>query len=151
MSTNAVISIKDHDKYRAIYCHWDGYVEHTGNVLASHYNTIEKAEQLISLGDISFLDKHVAPEGGVEHTFEKPLDGVTIAYHRDRGEPLRGPREFMSLSQMIRSFSSCTYIYVCEAGQWQYCTDRNYELRPIPGFDVSHDIDTPIKSTDITL
>lgn len=67
-----------------IYCHWDGYPSHNGKLLLENYNTPEKVDALINMGSISILDKSMeAPEG---HTFDTPVDGYTIFYHRDRGE-----------------------------------------------------------------
>lgn len=40
-------------KSLAIYAHWDGYPSHMGKMLLNHYNTQEKAEELVRLGDVS--------------------------------------------------------------------------------------------------
>jgi len=80
---------------RAIYCHWDGYPSHQMPILTENYNTVEKVRELMELGDISSLAPKVKPDEGEEHSFNKPhrdkegnLD-IVVAYHRDRGEPLR--------------------------------------------------------------
>lgn len=87
MSTNSKIGIQNTDgTVSAIYCHWDGYPQHNGVMLTEHYKNREKVQQLINLGSISSLGKYVFPEG--EHDFNKPEDGTTVAYHRDRGEDL---------------------------------------------------------------
>jgi len=42
-----------------IYCHWDGYPSHNGTILQEHYNTPEKVDALLVLGDMSVLgDTH---------------------------------------------------------------------------------------------
>ena len=74
MGTKANIGIIDSNgQIRRIYCHYDGYPAWTGRILAENYNTTEKVEALISLGNLSTLDT----------TLE-----TCSAYHRDRGEPL---------------------------------------------------------------
>lgn len=87
MSTNARITLKKlSGERKSIYLHWDGYIEHAGLLLQLCYDTPEKIEKLLELGDISALYEHLEPTE--EHSFDKPQQGVTIAYHRDRGEPL---------------------------------------------------------------
>ena len=43
MSTRSMICMKDEgDKYKCIYCHSDGYLEHNGAILIDHYKDKEK-------------------------------------------------------------------------------------------------------------
>ena len=42
-------------KSLAIYAHWDGYPSHTGQQLLDYYNTQEKAEELVRMGDMSSI------------------------------------------------------------------------------------------------
>ena len=89
MATRSRIAIEDQDgTVRSIYCHFDGYPEYNGVVLKENYQTQEKVEQLIALGSISSLKPLVAPPEGAIHTFDNPLEDVTVAYYRDRGEEL---------------------------------------------------------------
>lgn len=39
-----------------IYCHWDGYLSHNGEILQEHYNDVDEVDQLLKLGDISALE-----------------------------------------------------------------------------------------------
>jgi hypothetical protein len=84
MRTNARIIVDTGGVFRSSYVHYDGH--HILPILRKHYNTPEKAQELIELGDLSSLGKKVAPEKGTQHTFNNPCSGVTVAYHRDRGE-----------------------------------------------------------------
>lgn len=61
MSTRSFICKYDADKkaYRAIYCHFDGYVKGVGAMLDANYNTESKVNALLDLGDISSLDATV--------------------------------------------------------------------------------------------
>lgn len=89
MATRSRIAIEDQDgTVRSIYCHWDGYPEYNGVVLQENYQTQEQVEELIALGSISSLKPLAAPPEGATHTFDDPLENVTVAYHRDRGEEL---------------------------------------------------------------
>jgi hypothetical protein len=56
MSTRSVIGILQDDKsVNSVYCHFDGYPEHTGYFLKKFFDTTEKVQNLISNGDISSL------------------------------------------------------------------------------------------------
>ena len=104
MSTRSYIGIRNSDNtIKAIYSHWDGYVEHNGRILFENYKDKEKIESLLELGDISSLDKDIAPPEGVEHSFDNPAEGVVVAYHRDRGEDYSAPMEFKNDNALDKS------------------------------------------------
>jgi hypothetical protein len=91
MSTRCLITHKTKDnKYKSIYCHFDGG-EHVKSVLNKHYTDIEKIDALMELGDLSALYPRLEPDEGERHTHHRPADGVTVAYHRDRGDPYNKP------------------------------------------------------------
>lgn len=75
MSTRAKIAIRRKDgSFQGIYCHFDGYLNYTGEILEKFYDTTEKVEKLISLGNLAKLGF-------------KPAD--CFAYCRDGGEDLK--------------------------------------------------------------
>lgn len=106
MATRSRIGIVNEDgTVSSIYCHWDGYVRGVGSTLVNHYTDRDKVKRLIALGSISSLRERVEPynplkgyaEGKAkdilerlnpaeEHSFDRPAEGVTVAYGRDRGE-----------------------------------------------------------------
>jgi len=95
MSTRSMIGIRYADgTVKANYCHNDGSIEHNGKILLESYNTKEKVEALLALGDLSFLGSKIEPDQQKPHTFDDPQDDVVIAYHRDRGEYLNPPASF---------------------------------------------------------
>jgi hypothetical protein len=54
MATRARIGIQLSDEsVLSVYHHWDGYPEWLGRILRTHYNTKEKAAELIDGGDMS--------------------------------------------------------------------------------------------------
>ena len=87
MSTRSTIWVQTGNTLKGIYCHNDGYLDGVGETLLKYYNTLEKVQELISLGSLSVLAENIKPTGGL-HNFDNPQNGVTIAYHRDRGEDL---------------------------------------------------------------
>ena len=111
MATRSRIGIENEDgTVSSVYCHWDGHPSGNGRTLIDHYPDREKVKELIDLGAISALKENTYPKEpmpdiiGVRmlksfkvipnsvHTFDTPQEGVTIAYHRDRGEDLQEAR-----------------------------------------------------------
>ena len=128
MSTNSTISIKRKDGTQtSIYGHWDGYIKGVGVTLQLAYNTAEKVEELLKLGDLSSLRYHTEPKEG-KHSFDEPQSDVCIAYHRDRGEQFRqsgGRQQF-------------NYIFDEDEAVW-YCENEQHiddtEAETILGLD----------------
>jgi len=56
MATRSYIGKRLEDgKIRYIYCHFDGYPSHNGEILVEYYSTEDKVTGLIDLGDMSSL------------------------------------------------------------------------------------------------
>lgn len=55
MSTRSSITVQIGDKVKSIYCHFDGYPGNNGNILLNNYNSQDKAESLVCMGDMSAL------------------------------------------------------------------------------------------------
>ena len=94
MSTRSMIAKQiAEDEYLAVYCHQDGYLSHNGALLLDCYNTPEKVDALLALGELSHLgkDMEAAPH---EIADLKGMEGVTVAYCRDRGEAYRKPESY---------------------------------------------------------
>ena len=120
MSTRSRIAIENQDgTVRSIYCHFDGYPEHNGAVLFENYKTQEKVESLVSLGAISFLQEEIEIPKGVKHNFQNQVKGITVAYHRDRGEDL-SIEEHENVEDFIRGdVEEYGYIFTA-AGEWLF-------------------------------
>jgi hypothetical protein len=123
MATRSRIAIETTDSFgnkviKSIYCHFDGYPSGVGKTLMENYQDREKVESLISLGDISFLMEEIIPTG--PHSFNSPQPGVTVAYHRDRGEFLHPPRVNSSVSEFFLSdIEEYGYLFT-EEGEWLF-------------------------------
>lgn len=128
MGTRSTIAILREDGTVAkIYCHWDGYLEHNGRILFEHYNTAEKVEELIALGDLSSLGKEI----GVKHpfspdynvpgdsdTWNRLYDNMCTAYGRDRGEEGTKANVYPDLETYEFKASFEEYNYVFMHGEW---------------------------------
>lgn len=59
MATRSTISIENADgTITSVYCHWDGYPSHNGEILLHHYH-YDKLAELISNGDMSSLNEEI--------------------------------------------------------------------------------------------
>lgn len=126
MSTHAAIIQQTHNgHYRGICVHSDGYPENTGKILTEHYATEEAVDALINLGDLSVLAPAIAPAEGESHSFKSSAEGVTIAYHRDRGERLsiRSGASLPALADRI----DWQHLYLWEDGAWHHFTRRTWQ------------------------
>ena len=130
MATRSRIGIELEDgTIKSIYCHWDGYISNNGKLLLNHYTDREKVTQLIELGDISNLAPEVNPSE--PHTFNKPQDGVTVAYHRDREEKLSPARTDSIRGQFIaRGYEEYGYLFNKE-NQWEVIVNDNVGFVPL--------------------
>lgn len=116
MSTRSAIIMKTPEGFTGIYCHFDGYPSGVGAILEKHYDTPEKVAELIALSDLSALREKVKPAPGQKHSFDAPLDDVTIAYHRDRGEDFHQAKG-ATAAQVGRMIDNNGYVHVFD-GKW---------------------------------
>jgi hypothetical protein len=123
MATRSRIGIENEDgSVSSVYCHWDGYPSHNGDLLVKHYSDRENVEALISLGSISSLRKNLVNTSGT-HSFESPQEDVTIAYHRDRGEALQEAR----IDESIEAYAKSDY------EEYGYVFTRDNEWKVVDG------------------
>ena len=124
MSTRAAIAMRLPDNtIHAIYCHNDGYPGWVGAVLGGFYKTEERVKALLALGALSQVGPKLEPDPGVPHTFHEPQAGVTIAYHRDRGERLRPGKTYASLEEFEKDAPEtfcADYLYLFADGKWSF-------------------------------
>ena len=139
MGTRSMIAIQNpySKDVRAIYCHWDGYLEHNGAILQKHYSASPKVNNLIALGDLSSL----RPEIGVKHAFssfdlatkmeqrihEETTKDMCTFYTRDRGED--APFQvFKNLKDAEEHYTWSDYYYCFkyskqddyQSGEWHF-------------------------------
>lgn len=109
MGTRSFVGVMMGDKVRAVYVHWDGYLDGVGAELQG-YKTQEDVEELISHGDRSSLE-----------------DG----FYKDRGETGVDPEDYDSFDEFYDAADGCgaEYYYIFKDGVW-YCGDT-YRDTPI--------------------
>lgn len=97
MSTRSFIAYENNlGEVDCIYCHWDGYLRHVGQILQNHYATKDRAKALISLGDLSTLGPILEQSEFIKHFgFDNGFD-----YAQNGKEKL--DKEFHALPENVR-------------------------------------------------
>ena len=115
MSTNATITVQHADEsFSQIYLHWDGHIDTCGKTLLKGYNTLEKAEELVALGDLSQIGVNI----GAKIDFDARAPEQCIAYGRDRGEDGTEALKFKSFALLVQDGGIQSYNYIFIDGIW---------------------------------
>jgi hypothetical protein len=129
---------------RAVYCHWDGYLEHNGAILQKHYSASPKVNNLIALGDLSSLrpeigDKHLFSSMEINDkaeraAYEETVKDMCTFYTRDRGEDAPF-KVFPTLKKAEAYFegSWCEYLYVFKYSKASDYTTGEWHFKKIGG------------------
>ena len=137
MSTRSIIaSVMPDGEYRAVYCHFDGHPDHNGRILQENYDTQEKVDALLDLGDLSVLAPSVeCPEG---HSYKDPVKGFCIAYRRDRGEDAERVKAevFVLANSILKSDRGQEFTYLWDGSKW-LVSEYPFKLQPHPLADFS--------------
>jgi hypothetical protein len=118
MATRSAIGVMHGDKCKAVYCHWDGYLDHNGRILLEHYDSA-KANNLVALGDISSLGSEIGEKHDFDVRFTKGAIGEnwTKFYGRDRGEEGVDFKVFHNDQELFEGIDA-QYFYVMKDGVW---------------------------------
>lgn len=114
MSTRSLIAEKDaNGTIRSVYCHYDGYPDHTGRILKEFYDTPEKLTELINLGDFRQLKENI-----------EDIESFTSL-----GEPweFNSPDMSYTLQEFIKTGKSrgADYLYLFDEGSWKIISAYN--------------------------
>lgn len=123
MSTRSFIAKQTgEDEYLTVYCHSDGYLTYNGALLLDCYNTPERVDELLKLGDLSYLAESLYPNPDYPHSFDygERQSGVTVAYGRDRGDKdVAAVR--MTMAQLDDPNNWTEYVYIfTQENEWKY-------------------------------
>ena len=102
MGTRSMVGVMVEGGVRAVYVHWDGYLDGVGAGL-QEYTTQEAVEELIAPGDRSSLEE---------------------GFYKDRGETGVEPTLYATFDEFYDAVEGCggEYYYVFKDGVW-YCGD----------------------------
>ena len=129
MGTRSTIALEFADgTVEQVYCHWDGYLAHNGQILFQYYSDPFKLRDLIDLGDLSSLGRNL----GNGHPFSKfglkeedpdfdqmialckqaEEEGWTTFYGRDRGETGTTSKKFKNYEDYVANHQYEEYEYI---------------------------------------
>ena len=121
MATRCNIGILNKDgSVTCIYVHFDSYPKYVGNILLNHYTNTDIVNKLMNLGDLSSIGENLSTD--IPHSFNYPVEGVCVAYGRDRGEKNSDSKCFNNISEFEKYANRTTadYQYLFNNGKWQY-------------------------------
>jgi len=112
MGTRSRVGVMHGDTCKSVYCHYDGYLSYTGQILQKHYDST-KANALVARGDNS----------GVKETLEE------MNFYEDRQSEGEDVKEFINSTpwQVAHTFDEfldqvqgcfAEYYYVMKEGRW---------------------------------
>ena len=138
MATRSNIAYKTPEgKIRSIYCHWDGYPAHNGEMLRRYYTDQSKIEALIELGSLSSLNEEIGSKQDFDDRSTQK-DNWCLAYHRDRGEQLH-ISEYDDVPSWIEDKEE--YAYLWNGEEWLVNDHGEKDANGFPIFDF---VDTKI-------
>ena len=116
MGTSAILCKRINDGcYKCITVHWDG--DKLLPLLKFRYRYNYHVDELLELGDASYLTGRLHPTPGIPHVFDFPEKDVSVFYNRDRGDRKEdcGPW-FLTIDEI--KATDHDYIYVFD-GEWK--------------------------------
>lgn len=131
MATRSRIGIELADgSILSAYHHWDGYPEWLGRILKTHYNTREKAADLINGGDMSSCwtkDRWTGKEIAPRVIEQQEAEEYGPQYYADRGDRECEPELDSDLNEYLNYGEE--YAYVFRNGEW-VCYDMRHFKKP---------------------
>ena len=126
MATRSRIGIELSDgSILSAYHHYDGYPEWLGRILTTHYNTKDKASELIDGGDMSSCWSNRTWEGKL------PVGQYAPEYYSQRGEECP-PRLDAFLGEYLLPDNSEEFAYVFRNGEWVCYNMHQFDDRKLP-------------------
>ena len=122
MATRSTIALEFADgTVEQVYCHWDGYLAHNGQILLKHYSNPFILRDLIDLGDVSSLKPTIGTKHAFSHfelraeevaEYKVLTENMTTFYGRDRGETGTSAKKFASYEDYLLNHQYEEYDYI---------------------------------------
>ena len=122
MGTRSTIALEYADgTVEQVYCHWDGSLEHNGQILLKHYSNPFILRDLIDLGDISSLKPTIGTKHAFSHfelraeevaEYKVLTENMTTFYGRDRGETGADKKKFKDYEDYVANHQYEEYDYI---------------------------------------
>ena len=122
MGTRSTIALEYADgTVEQVYCHWDGYLAHNGQILLKHYSNPFILRDLIDLGDVSSLKPTIGTKHAFSHfelraeevaEYKVLTENMTTFYGRDRGETGADKKSFVDFQDYLAHHQYEEYDYI---------------------------------------
>ena len=122
MGTRSTIALEYADgTVEQVYCHWDGYLAHNGQILLKHYSNPFILRDLIDLGDVSSLKPTIGTKHAFSHfelraeevaEYKVLTENMTTFYGRDRGEDGTSAKKFKDYEDYVANHQYEEYDYI---------------------------------------
>lgn len=136
MRTRSRIGIlKENGSVESVYVHHDGYLEYMGALLLNYYNSKEKAQAIVDLGDISFLGKTL-------NYSENYLGCETTRNYKTWQKEDSPKRTDISEKNYLQSFGNSweEYMYLYKNNKWYVYEGYKYtKLTPLEDIEECKD------------
>ena len=112
MGTRSTIALEFADgTVEQVYCHWDGYLAHNGQILAQHYMNPFKVKQLLALGGFSSLCATV--EETAETAYTQRGEELAIEKFKDYGDYVAN-HQYEEYDYILRNDNGVAVWFVCD-------------------------------------
>ena len=112
MGTRSRVAVMHGDVCKSVYCHYDGYLEHTGKILDEYWGSVE-VNQLIARGDNSGIDKSIHQMNFYE---DREAQGEEVTEFVN-STPWQVAHSFEEFLEQVRGCGG-EYYYVMRDGVW---------------------------------
>ena len=117
MSTRSnIVLLRDNNSCSAIYCHYDGYLEHNGKMLLDNYTSTKDVRALVSMGDIKSL----------KPTLDEMVETEDYQIYDDPAKNFQSLRAYMS--QVDTLFIEFIYLWSEEDESWWVSRSASREV-----------------------
>ena len=144
MGTRSTIALEYADgTVEQVYCHWDGYLAHNGQILQEYYSNPFILRDLIDLGDLSSLRPTVGTKHAFSHfelraeevaEYKVLTEDMCTFYGRDRGETGTSAKRFNNFQDYLARHQYEEYEYILRAvggeAVW-FVADHSDEFKPL--------------------
>lgn len=100
---SAIANLNEDGTVTSTYCHYDGYLEHNGEILKTYYNTPDKAEAVASSGYLSALTKDLR-------------ESINRSVHREEPDMFKTEEEFWKSAM----YYGAEFLYLYDGEGWKY-------------------------------
>lgn len=129
MATRSRIGIRESNgTVTSVYCHWDGYPEHNGDILVKYYTNEAKIRKLLDLGDMSVLGRDL----GKKHRFEDRVPNTCTFYGRDRDDIWCSAIN-MDMAEFLAGHAGEDYFYLFDPAQKRWLCYKGTEPHSADG------------------